>query len=343
MLLAPFLFTLILFLIVMKLEPRSLWSGFLFFCVLGGLALSALLILLAYSDSWRQNRWAGILLTILLMGVLFLFLLFPFALVIIFLVEGIRLIRREGFSLSNCLSIVFALLILFYLLLLPYIGDFFNSAVFTWCYGVLSVIIGYESIVLAMFTFSAWLNLIHLKKGPFDQIVVLGSGIFGTRVPPLLADRIARGIALQKNNPGSWLIVSGGQGPGEDIPEGAAMKAWAIEHGADQTHLLSEEQSKNTRENLLCSQQMFPVPHGKTAIVTSRYHVFRALLYARELGIPAVGYGAKTKLYFSLNAFLREFIAYLAATRRQQMRTLFWLLVPFWILLVLQVVSWIFQ
>lgn len=49
----------------------------------------------------------------------------------------------------------------------------------------------------------------------------------------------------------------------------------------------------------------------KIVIVTTAYHVFRALLLARQLGIPCVGFGSGTKWYFSLNAFLREFAGYL--------------------------------
>ena len=50
--------------------------------------------------------------------------------------------------------------------------------------------------------------------------MVLGSGIFGTAVPPLLGNRIRKGIQLQHDAPHAVLILSGGQGPGEDIPEG---------------------------------------------------------------------------------------------------------------------------
>ena len=49
-------------------------------------------------------------------------------------------------------------------------------------------------------------------------------------------------------------------------------------------------------------------------IVTTAYHVFRALILAKQPGIRCVGFGAKTKLYFTLNAFIREFVGYLRLT-----------------------------
>lgn len=59
--------------------------------------------------------------------------------------------------------------------------------------------------------------------------MVLGCGIAGEKVTPLLAARVDRGIALLRCNPKAVLIMSGGQGPGEKIPESEAMADYAIE------------------------------------------------------------------------------------------------------------------
>jgi vancomycin permeability regulator SanA len=55
---------------------------------------------------------------------------------------------------------------------------------------------------------------------------------------------------------------------------------------------------------------------ARFAIVTTSYHVFRSLIIARKQHIKCVGYGAKTKWYFTLNATIREFIGYLSLTRK---------------------------
>ncbi|MDE6993057.1 MAG: YdcF family protein, partial [Lachnospiraceae bacterium] len=55
----------------------------------------------------------------------------------------------------------------------------------------------------------------------------------------------------------------------------------------------------------------------KIILVTTAYHVFRSLLLARRQGIKCVGFGARTKWYFTLNALLREFIGYLHLTRKR--------------------------
>ena len=54
-------------------------------------------------------------------------------------------------------------------------------------------------ILFAVYALSSLLNLIHRRDNQnFDYIVVLGAGLKGERVPPLLAARIERGISLVK-------------------------------------------------------------------------------------------------------------------------------------------------
>ena len=59
-------------------------------------------------------------------------------------------------------------------------------------------------------------------------------------------------------------------------------------------------------------------PNSTFCIVTNSYHVYRALVLAKRQGLQCIGYGAKTKWYFTLNAFIREFIAYLVITKKMQ-------------------------
>ena len=57
------------------------------------------------------------------------------------------------------------------------------------------------------------------------------------------------------------------------------------------------------------------VSEGRLLVVSDDYHVFRALLIARALGIAADGAGAKVRLYFALNALVREWVAYVCLKR----------------------------
>lgn len=329
----PVLIGLIFLVCVLLVEPRSLWSGISLLTFVGLSGISMVFLLLRYSAELSTNApWLVTLLILIAASVIVFLMLFPLLLSGIFFVEGVRLIRREGLSAANYLSIGFSIFILLVIFVFPVLLKAANNSILDFFYGMAAVVVGYLSFLLAIYVLSSWINLIHFRnKNRFDQIVVLGSGLFGTTVPPLLAARIDAGIALQQKNPGALLILSGGQGPGEDIPEGAAMKVYALEHGADPLHTVSEERSRNTLENLTLSRLLFQEEEkrGNTAIVTTRYHVFRALLLGKSIGLPCLGYGSKTKWYFTLNAMLREFIAYLYETRKRQMKIIFCLLLPF--------------
>lgn len=169
--------------------------------------------------------------------------------------------------------------------------------------------------LVSAFVLSDYLNAVHIFRRKPDYIVVLGSGLSGDRVTPLLAARVSLGIRICQKNPGSRLLMSGGRGKDELISEAEAMKCYAVEQGVPAQNILTECRSANTRENILFSNQMTE-PGSSFAIVTSRYHVFRALITAKELGIPCIGYGAKTKLYFHINAYIREWIGYLYLKRK---------------------------
>ena len=60
-------------------------------------------------------------------------------------------------------------------------------------------------------------------------------------------------------------------------------------------------------------------PISRFSIVTISYHVYRALVLAKRPGLKCTGYGAKTKWSFTLNAFVREFIAYLVISKKMQL------------------------
>lgn len=176
----------------------------------------------------------------------------------------------------------------------------------------------YVLALMAVYLLSAALNLLHMKKcRGADYIIVLGAGVIGTRVTPLLAARIDKGIELLHYNPDAKLILSGGQGPGEDIAEGKAMAGYAKQKDVAPEKIIVEGKSTSTGENLLFSSELMEKSEPRVIVVTTAYHVFRALLLAKQQGLKCVGFGAKTKWYFTLNAFIREFLGYLSLEWRR--------------------------
>ncbi len=310
-----FVISVFVFVGIMVHDPRTLWSGVSFFGMLACLILFSFFLLSQYSQRLVSHDWIMEVLVFVFIAAAVCLLAFPGLLIVMFFIEGIKVIRREGIKPTNLLSILFALLLYAYLAIWPRIGNLTDNTLGTMLYVIVSFSAIYVLSLMSMYSFSAVLNLIHLKKNRnADYIVVLGSGINGTRVTPLLAARIEKGIDLLSYNPNAVLIMSGGQGPGEDIPESEAMAAYAVDKGVDKERIVVETQSVSTQENLLFSRKLMRKEKPKIVIVTTAYHVFRALLLAKQQAIKCVGFGAKTKWYFTLNAWLREFVGYLQMT-----------------------------
>lgn len=311
------LLTVAAFLFVMWRDPRTLWSGVSCLLALGGCGIFFGLLLLRFLGSGQAYPPVSFLLLLLALAFTLGVLLFPFLLVGSFFIEGIRILRREGLRTRNMLSLLFAIFLLLYLIYWPQFGNWKGNFAGRLAYSVVGLWIAYGLFLFAVYAISSLLNLIHRRDNQnFDYIVVLGAGLKGERVPPLLASRIERGISLLKKNKKALLILSGGQGPGEDITEGEAMARYALSRRVPPERILVERRSRNTWENLEFSRELMERTHPRVAVVTTSYHVFRALLIARRLHLPCKGFGAKTKWYYTLNATIREYVAYLSLSYR---------------------------
>ena len=163
---------------------------------------------------------------------------------------------------------------------------------------------------------------------PFDRdyVLILGSQINrdGTLTKLLQgrADRALEFARLQEaaGGPGPVFVPSGGQGPDEMISEAEAIRRYLLEAGVPEDRILPEDRSASTYENLRNSCALIREREGereaKIAFSTTNYHVFRAGMLAWSQGIRAEGIGSRTRRYFWINAFVREFIATLYSERR---------------------------
>ena len=317
--LALFLLNLGAFIFVLTHERRSMWAGLTLTTTLMFLAFLALDIIIMM-DTMFPSHHDTISKFLLLAAVGVALLIFAFVILLIgmFIFDGIKILIKEGTKWTNFLSLGMAFVILFLIFAYPLFGRFTSEAWFRFIYLFLSLSIFYLIFIMVMYTLTSWLNLINIRQKHLDYVVVLGAGLIGKKVTPLLASRINRGIQIYHRNPGSKLIMSGGQGSDEEIPESHAMAKYAEEQGVPQSDIIIEDKSKTTNENLRFSHNLMK-PDSTFCLVTSSYHVYRALVLAKRQGLQCVGYGAKTKWYFTLNAFIREFIAYIVITKRLQL------------------------
>ncbi|GAA5035870.1 hypothetical protein GCM10023258_38220 [Terrabacter aeriphilus] len=156
----------------------------------------------------------------------------------------------------------------------------------------------------------------HRPRPAPSAVVVLGSGLVGGTVPQLLAHRLDAGAAVwraerERARPGDGplLVPSGGQGDDEPMAEGVAMTAYLVANGVPPGRVATEDRATTTEENLLLSREILRargLVDGHVRVVTSGYHVGRAALLTRRLGIDADVSGAPTAWTFVPTAFLRE-------------------------------------
>jgi uncharacterized SAM-binding protein YcdF (DUF218 family) len=175
----------------------------------------------------------------------------------------------------------------------------------------LSVI--YVSVVFVSFmSYTVLLQLIPRKRD-FDYVIIHGSGLLrGREVSKLLADRIDKAIEVYEKDPTPPILIpSGGKGRDEEISEAEAMEQYLIEHGIPKDHIIKEDRSATTRENLAFSKKIIDERDADpyVALVTSNYHVYRALSLCDDIDLECTGIGAHVARYYWPSALLREFAA----------------------------------
>lgn len=314
---------LLFFLLVYLQDRRRLINGFLFFILLMISGLS--LVMLAGETG---NPFLFFLLVIIAMAAVLLLFTGVFIILAISFYSAVNLLRKEGRSKANLLSLLVGIGILLWLVLgMVSFKNVEIDDVLSVIMLVVNTILLYLLLVFSNFILSSFIYGIYRPLLRQDYIIVLGSGLMGgNRVTPLLAGRIDRALKVyrrqaDKKKKPPMLIMSGGKGGDEQIAEGEAMKRYALEQGIPEDRILVEDQSENTYENMLFSRQLIEsreadMKHLHILFSTSNYHVFRAGIYARKAELKAQGIGAKTKFYFWYNALLREYVAILAMHKK---------------------------
>lgn len=153
-------------------------------------------------------------------------------------------------------------------------------------------------------------------RGNERAVIVLGAAVHGDKVSGLLARRLNAAYQYYEEHPEVILVLSGGQGPDESIPEGQAMKQYLLDKGVPAGQMLTEERSTSTRENFRYSKQVLEAAgfdiSQPVAYVTNRFHCYRAGQYAQLEGFADVrGIPASISASSVLPCYLREALAVL--------------------------------
>ena len=171
------------------------------------------------------------------------------------------------------------------------------------------------SVFLSCFLFIEGLILSGFANKNFqnlDYVIVLGAKLKESGPSLILKQRLDYAIEYLELNPETVVIVSGGKGNDEPLSEAEGMKDYLISVGKiEEARIILEKESSSTYENLLNSAEF--VDEGSTVgIISSNFHVFRAVKIAEELEYKnVVSMPAPSDRFLLPTNLLREFLAIL--------------------------------
>ena len=146
-----------------------------------------------------------------------------------------------------------------------------------------------------------------------DYIIVLGAAVRGETPSLAMRERVEAAVEFLRAHPDCKAVLSGGKGRGESVTEAEAMRRLIVAEGISADRLILEQKSTSTRENLKFSFEAILDDGGDpatAAVVSSEYHICRAKMIARGLGVEVGAVPATTThLDVRLNYFLREAFA----------------------------------
>jgi len=146
----------------------------------------------------------------------------------------------------------------------------------------------------------------------YDAIVVLGAQVKpdGSLSLQLQWRLDAAFEAWQKNN--CLIVTCGAQGSNEPAPEALVMRDYLVSLGVPGEMILTDDASYNTKQNIdHASALLAPRGAKRVLIVTSDYHLPRAMALAGDMGLEATGLGAETLPQYWVKNYGREALSWM--------------------------------
>lgn len=189
--------------------------------------------------------------------------------------------------------------------------------------GMLRAIRSGEAVVLLVFGMVELLILSGIRTADAEKdcryVIVLGAKVDGDRLTDALKQRLDRAAEYLHAHEETKVIVSGGQGSDELVPEAYVMADYLKNCGIEPDRILQEDRSTTTRENLIYSGKLIlrdeKAEHYKdiqVGVVTNSFHMYRAVCIARQVGYNKVlAIAAPTTRIMFANYMTREFFGVL--------------------------------
>lgn len=123
--------------------------------------------------------------------------------------------------------------------------------------------------------------------------LILGAGVFSDGEPTLVLEgRLRTALALYRTGKVRWFLVSGDNRTSR-YNEPQAMRRWLLKQGIPPDRIVSDFAGRRTYDSLKRARMVFGLT--RVVIVTSDFHLPRALFLADKVGLAAWGVPASTE------------------------------------------------
>ena len=147
----------------------------------------------------------------------------------------------------------------------------------------------------------------------YDAIIVLGAQVKADGEPSIqLQWRLDAAVEAWKEK-NTVIVTCGAQGGNEPAPEALVMRDYLVTCGVPYEMILTDSVSYNTRQNIRNAAELLEGRDvDKVLIVTSDYHLARAMALAQDEGLNATGVGSPTRkgILFEAKNYGREALAW---------------------------------
>ena len=181
-----------------------------------------------------------------------------------------------------------------------------------WSAGIIVLCLGLFFMILE---FHIIAGALHTPTDDAKYMIVLGCQVRGERPSKMLRHRLDAAVTYLNNHTSCQVIVSGGQGRGENISEALAMQRYLLDAGIAKERIIMEDTSTSTEENIRYSievmkKQGVSLPKEKVLVVSNSFHVSRGTGIAKKQGISqAEALAAATDAIMIPTYYVREAFA----------------------------------
>ena len=152
---------------------------------------------------------------------------------------------------------------------------------------ILRIIVIFMVFVLLFFSMRIIIYGRISSKEKTDTALVLGLALENGKANEDLLRRLDRAKLYLQENPNGMIILSGGNPDGMGNSEAALMAKILKEKGVSEDRMILEEEARSTKENFENVTKLID-PKKPFGLITSDYHMDRALRMARQAGFEKV-------------------------------------------------------